>query len=185
MNAVFSVLLLIFSLAFFGILLVFVFYPGGVWLLSRLPRRPSRGDSGPPATPGLSVLVAVRNAEAHIGEKVSNCLSLDYDERLVEFVFYSDGSTDGTEDVIRQCGDDRVKLFSALEHIGKTEALNQGVKECQGEIVVFSDADALLLPRTAGRARHERSRPEVCRAQEPHGHDLPSERVAPGAVHDP
>lgn len=146
MNAVFSVLLLIFSLAFFGILLVFAFYPGGVWLLSRLPRRPSRGDSRPPATPGLSMLVAARNAESHIGEKVSNCLSLDYDEGLVEFVFYSDGSTDGTEDVIRQCGDDRVKLFSASEHIGKTEALNRGVKECQGEIVVFSDADALLEP---------------------------------------
>lgn len=128
-----------------GIGLVLVGYPLLLWL--RAARAPApRAFEPPPAPPSVSVLVAVRNGEALIGDKLRNTLALRYPPDRVQVVVASDGSTDATIARIREVRDPRINVLELLEHRGKTEALNLGALRCRGDVVVFTDADALLDP---------------------------------------
>ena len=126
-----------------GVLAVFVLYPLCVTAVGAL-RRPVE----PPArsrAPSLSLLVALRNAETLAEAKVRNSLALDSDGPL-ELVFVSDGSSDRTAALLRAAGGERVRVLELPEHQGKAHALNQGAEVCRGEILVLSDADAMLAP---------------------------------------
>ena len=96
--------------------------------------------------PSVSVVVAAHNESDVIERRVRNLLDLDYPRELVEVVVASDASTDGTNDVVEQLAaeDARVKLVRC-ERGGKVAAQNRGVAESTGEIVAFSDANALWL----------------------------------------
>jgi len=126
-----------------GVLAVFVAYP-----LVLVVAGGARGEAPPaPASPSrrtVSFLIAVRNGEALVEEKARNCLAQEGCERP-QVVFVSDGSTDAT--VARLAAlRDAVEVLEIREHRGKAHALNQGVERCHGEILVLSDADALLAP---------------------------------------
>jgi cellulose synthase/poly-beta-1,6-N-acetylglucosamine synthase-like glycosyltransferase len=94
--------------------------------------------------PSVSVVVAAHNESDVIERRVRNLLDLDYPRELVEVVVASDASTDGTNDVVERLAaeDARVKLVRC-ERGGKVAAQNRGVGESTGEIVGFSDANAL------------------------------------------
>jgi cellulose synthase/poly-beta-1,6-N-acetylglucosamine synthase-like glycosyltransferase len=143
MDLVFGLAWWTFGLASGMLFVVFVLYPLGLWLLALgRPRRESAecGDD----SLAVSFLVAVRNGEKLIGEKIRNCLAQDYAPERLEVVVFSDGSTDGTEDIVRSCQCPRVRLHRSAVHDGKTAALNKGMQSCSGDVVVFSDVDALL-----------------------------------------
>jgi cellulose synthase/poly-beta-1,6-N-acetylglucosamine synthase-like glycosyltransferase len=126
-----------------GVLLVFGLYPLVVACASLLARR-RREEAGRPVT-SVSVLVALRNAEALAEEKVKNSLELAFPGEL-QLVFVSDGSTDATAERLCAAGGGRIEVLELAEHLGKAAALNVGAERCRGEILVFSDADALLAP---------------------------------------
>ena len=58
-------------------------------------------------------------------------------------------STDATEQILRELESNRVKIFLLDEHRGKQEALNLAVSHCKGDILLFTDADAMLDARAA------------------------------------
>lgn len=120
---------------------VYVGYPLLLIVLSKLVK-PKPVDRKP-ITPKVSFIVSCYNEADVIVEKINNCLSLDYPRVLIEFIFISDGSTDGTDELVRECEDERVKLMRQEGRLGKTCGLNMGVPEATGEIVVFSDANAM------------------------------------------
>lgn len=124
-----------------GILLyTYIGYPLLLAVLAALRRKiPGPAEN---YCPPLSVLIAARNEEGSIGRKLEETLALDYPPDGLEIVVVSDGSTDRTDEIVRACGDPRVRLIRVDEHLGKTFAQNVGVKECRGEIIVFSDATA-------------------------------------------
>lgn len=93
----------------------------------------------------VSVVVAAHNEEAVIEDKVANVRATDYPQYLIEVVVVSDGSTDGTVEAARRAGADRVL---DLPRVGKITALNGAVEAARGEILVFTDADSVLLPDT-------------------------------------
>ena len=126
-----------------GIVVVFLGYPLSLWLLARR-RKETPAESS--LEPTVSMLVAVRNAEACIGEKIENTFALEFPADRLEMVVVSDGSTDGTEAIVKRIADPRVRFIACAEHEGKTEALNRGIRSCTGDLVVFSDADAFLAP---------------------------------------
>lgn len=134
--------LIILGLSVAGILSFFVFYPLLTWLRGR--GVPFRVPDPPDPLPSVSLLVAVRDGERLVSAKLANGLALDYPPDRIQVVFFSDGSRDGTLAQLRAQADERVTVLSATDHIGKTEAINQGIQSCTGDIVVFSDADALL-----------------------------------------
>jgi glycosyltransferase involved in cell wall biosynthesis len=128
----------------------FALYLPLLWLAAR--RRPARRPAPPGPTarpPALSLLVAVRNGSGTIEKKIDNALGLDYPADRLQVVVVSDGSTDGTDAILRarEARDaPRLRCLVIEEHAGKAAALNRGMRECSGEIVVFSDADAIIEP---------------------------------------
>ncbi len=93
--------------------------------------------------PKVTLVVAAYNEASCIAEKITNSLALDYPADKFELIIGSDGSSDGTDDLVRQCKDPRVKL-SAAPRAGKTSVLNRCIPIATGEIVVLSDANTML-----------------------------------------
>jgi cellulose synthase/poly-beta-1,6-N-acetylglucosamine synthase-like glycosyltransferase len=94
--------------------------------------------------PSVSIIVAAHNEEAVIETKLRNLLELDYPRDLVEILVGSDGSSDGTEDLVRAFAHEGVRLISFQKQQGKTAMQNGLVATASGELLVFTDADCLL-----------------------------------------
>ena len=136
-----SFVFLVISLA--GLLTVFFLYPFSLWILSLF--FPKRHPKDQLRDVKVSIIVAVRNAEAIIEEKVRNCLTLDYSPEKLEIIFSLDGSTDRTAEIIKTHQNERVIVVSLPVHRGKAYALNLATHKATGEILLFSDADAILI----------------------------------------
>lgn len=125
----------------FGICAYIYFgYPILIWLVVKIRPRPVKKG---PVRPFVSIIVPVYNEENVIGDKISNTLSLDYEAEKMEILIVSDGSNDNTETIVQQFENPMVRLLS-LERQGKAYALNEAVKHAQGQILVFTDANAML-----------------------------------------
>lgn len=96
-------------------------------------------------TPSVSVLVAARNEEAVIGDKVDNLLRLDYPAERLEIVVASDGSEDATVARAGSRNEPRVRVL-ALPRVGKAAALNAAASTARAEVLVFTDANSMLEP---------------------------------------
>ena len=111
-------------------------YP--LWIYSRSRLHPWPPRQGP-MLPTVSVILAVHNGAALLRLKVDHLLSLDYPRDRMEIVIVSDGSTDGTDDILRQLPDPPVRSIRCSEHCGKAAALNMGMQSATGEILLFLD----------------------------------------------
>ncbi|MGZ3846727.1 MAG: glycosyltransferase family 2 protein, partial [Flavisolibacter sp.] len=87
-------------------------------------------------------IVAAYNEEDCIERKILNSLEQVYPTEKIEFIFITDGSTDGTPQIIQRYGS--VKLLHSGARNGKTAALNRAVQNAEGEILIFSDANTIL-----------------------------------------
>jgi cellulose synthase/poly-beta-1,6-N-acetylglucosamine synthase-like glycosyltransferase len=124
---------------------VYLGYPAALWLLSRVrPKQPVR--PGGDFEPAVSLVVAARNEEQVIAEKVENSLALDYPTDKLEIVVVSDGSTDRTASIVRAGLLDGVRLVELPHNLGKAAAQNEAVRHTSGDIVIFTDAEAFLAP---------------------------------------
>ena len=98
-------------------------------------------------TPHISLIVVVRNGEKLIEEKIKNSLALDYPSEKLELIFFSDGSSDRTESIIEKYREKGIRLMNSAIHKGKIHAMNLAVPEAIGNIIAFSDVDAILEKR--------------------------------------
>lgn len=111
-------------------------YPAWLWLRSRVRPRPVKSA---PVLPSLTVVMVVRNEAAVLEAKLQNIFSLDYPEALLSVAVVSDGSTDATNDILRQHEGPRLNLVLHPESRGKAAGLNDAIVLATGEIVVFTD----------------------------------------------
>jgi poly-beta-1,6-N-acetyl-D-glucosamine synthase len=130
------------------ILYTYAGYPLWIYLRSRLhPQRQRQGS----ILPTVSIILAVHNGAALLRQKVAHLLSLDYPHDRMEIKIVSDGSTDGTDDILKEIRDPQVGCIRCPEHSGKAAALNLGMQSATGEILLFLDirpwmeSDALQL----------------------------------------
>ncbi|HEX5309412.1 MAG TPA: glycosyltransferase [Solirubrobacteraceae bacterium] len=118
-----------------------------VALLVRLMRLFSgRGER--PAAPGtalppVALIVAAHDERSVIAAKVANALALDYPRELLQLIVACDGCEDDTAAQARAAGAD---LVLELPRGGKIMAQDTAVGQARGEIVAFSDANALWAP---------------------------------------
>jgi glycosyltransferase involved in cell wall biosynthesis len=123
---------------------VYLGYPLLMWLLAQCKRyRPS---PNPCDWPTVSLIVAAYNEERVLAAKLANSLSLDYPPDRLEILVASDGSTDRTDAIVREFEGRGIRLLRVEGRKGKTAAQNAAVAVAQGEIVVFSDANAIYEP---------------------------------------
>ena len=125
---------------------VYAGYPlllaGWVRLAAR-PVRKAAGGGADVSWPSLSILIAARNEAQRLPARITNLLELTYPGRR-EIIVISDGSTDGTPAALAPFGD-AVRLIEVPAG-GKPSALNAGVAESTGEILVFADARQRFSP---------------------------------------
>jgi cellulose synthase/poly-beta-1,6-N-acetylglucosamine synthase-like glycosyltransferase/peptidoglycan/xylan/chitin deacetylase (PgdA/CDA1 family)/spore germination protein YaaH len=97
----------------------------------------------PAYRPAVSVVIAAYNESKVINRTISALLSGNYPN--VEILVVDDGSTDGTAETVRQMfsGNETVRVIEKSNG-GKASALNLGIKECSGEVIVALDADTMF-----------------------------------------
>jgi len=90
--------------------------------------------------PRVTFLITAYNEEKNIRAKLEQVLSLDYPHDSLEVMVASDGSTDRTDDIVREFGERGVILKRVEGRVGKTATQNEAVKVATGEVIIFSDA---------------------------------------------
>ena len=134
-------------------------YPAAAAALARVRPRPVRKDD---VTPTVSLVVAAHDEAEVIERRLENLLELDYPDDLLEIVVASDGSTDGTNEIVARVAaqESRVELL-ACERAGKGAAQNRAVAEADAEIVAFSDANSRWEPDALRKLVRSFADPEV------------------------
>lgn len=112
-----------------------------------------------PIRPSVSLLIPAYNEARVIARKIQNSLALDYPRDRIEIVVVSDGSTDNTVAIAQASR--AVRVLALPNNRGKIAALNAAVPELRGEIIVFSDASAILAPDALTRVIENFADPSV------------------------
>jgi cellulose synthase/poly-beta-1,6-N-acetylglucosamine synthase-like glycosyltransferase len=126
--------------------LFYSFLGYGLVLLALAGMAPARPEPPSWAPRRVDFLIAAYNEEAVIADKLANTLALDSGGADVHVVLVSDGSTDATAEIGRSFESRGVTVLTS-GRIGKAAALALGLERCTGEVVVFSDANAMLSDR--------------------------------------
>ena len=96
-------------------------------------------------TPRVSVIIAAHNEERTLPHKLSALQSVDYPAHCLQVIIVSDGSTDRTPEILRAASN-HVQSIILEQSVGKAVALNCGVAQATGEVLVFLDARQSLEP---------------------------------------
>jgi cellulose synthase/poly-beta-1,6-N-acetylglucosamine synthase-like glycosyltransferase len=147
--------------ALFVILYAYAGYPAlAVGLASVTPRRRSITREFEPT---VSVCIAVHNGAAYLPSKLQSLRELDYPPDKVEVLIYSDGSTDATDERVRElaAADPRVRLLRGSTRLGKPTALNRLFAEARGEVLLMTDVRQTLAPRALRALVRELADPDI------------------------
>src|SRR5260221_3673387 len=125
--------------------------------------RPRRPDPPPAASdPTVTVIVPLFNEEAVIEAKIRNLAQTDYPADKLNVLLGSDGSTDRTNAILSSGQWNHAPRFVLFpSRRGKAAVLNDLVAAAQGEIIVFSDANATFAPETIRRLTAPFAAPDV------------------------
>ncbi len=115
----------------------FAGYPLMLWLISLWRRRPYQREA---IQPKVSLIIAAHNEAPVIRRKILNCFDLAYPKDKYEIVVASDGSDDGTIEIVRSFSSQGVKLIEIPDRHGKQYAQMLARDAARGEILVFTDA---------------------------------------------
>lgn len=141
--------MLIFQIVFWLLLfIVFYTYIGyGIllYLLVRIKRilpgkKTATADDS--YEPDVTLFIAAYNEKAVIAEKMQNCLELEYPREKLHITWVTDGSDDGTYEMLS--GYDGIEVFHTPARSGKIGAMNRGMKFVKTPLVIFCDANTML-----------------------------------------
>lgn len=132
---------IVFWLAVLLAIYPYVLYPLVVFLIGAVrPRKVERAAY----LPRVTVLIPAYNEADCIAATVQNKLDQDYPADRLEIIVVSDGSSDGTDEIVKGYSDRGVRLLRREGREGKAAALNEAIRHASGEIVVFSDANSVF-----------------------------------------
>lgn len=103
-------------------------------------------DQQPEHLPPITLIIAAYNERENVEPKVKNTQSLNYPKNKIQQIWVTDGSTDGTPEVLKSYPE--VILVHAPERLGKAMAINHAMNYVNTPITVFSDANTLLQPNS-------------------------------------
>lgn len=133
----------LFWISIFLIGYTYLGYPVILALLVKM-REKSTSVLKPPRAewPTVTLLIAAYNEEQCLSAKLENSLALQYPLDKLEIWVVTDGSTDGSPELVKQF--EKIKLFHLPQRRGKLHAIQRVMPEVETEWVVFSDANAML-----------------------------------------
>ena len=153
-----GILKIVFWLSLFMLFYIYLGYPLIIWSLSRFRNSGVRKQA---SFPKLTILIAAYNERDCIAATLSNKIAQDYPRDRVQIIVISDGSTDGTDEIVESFSAQGVRLIRQNPRSGKTAALNMAVPHAEGDILVFSDANSIYAPDALKKLVHSFSDPSV------------------------
>jgi len=121
-------------------------YPALLVLLARLRKTRELRNDDPAVWPQISITLPAYNAEATLRPVLEALVAVDYPSDRRQILVVSDGSTDGTDDLVREYSSQGVELLRVEGRLGKTEVENRAMDALRGEIVVNTDASVTIRP---------------------------------------
>src|SRR5215211_5618923 len=91
----------------------------------------------------VSVVMPSYNQARFIRAAIDSVLSQHYN--ALDLLVMDGGSTDGTVDILSSYGD-RLTFVSQRDH-GQSDAINQGLRRVEGDIVCWLNSDDLFTPK--------------------------------------
>ncbi|CAN5386450.1 glycosyltransferase family 2 protein [soil metagenome] len=133
-----------------------------VWGLIQLrPKRPAVADISDEFTPDVTLIVPAYNEADCLPAKVANSLGQLYPRERIQYLFVTEGSTDGSDDYLHTHYGDSIDVLGGSERRGKVAAMNRAMQQIQTPIVIFTDANTQLNPQAVRNiVRHFRD-PQV------------------------
>jgi biofilm PGA synthesis N-glycosyltransferase PgaC len=135
-----TTMIIIFIISITFIIYTYALFP--VFLHIRAKGKPPLRSVEPETWPTVSIVIAAHNEEPNLETKLKTLEDLDYPRELLEWIFVSDGSTDGTHALLENAFKDYSNrhVLNLEKSLGKCGALNAGVAKATGNIIFFMDA---------------------------------------------
>jgi cellulose synthase/poly-beta-1,6-N-acetylglucosamine synthase-like glycosyltransferase len=161
----------LFWIALVGAGYSYFLYPLALYLRSRGERHldPERHDCADEDLPSITVIVAARNEEARLRDKIEDLLRQDYPQERLQIIVVSDGSTDGSADIARSFSDRGVQCLELAQRQGKEAAQARAIQRAKRDLLIFTDvatriggtglrgmASALALPGVGAVSSEDR-----------------------------
>lgn len=108
--------------------------------LKRLLKKPWQPSGN--YEPEVTLVIPAYNEEDYIKEKAENSLALNYPAAKLRILFITDGSTDGTTQILK--GVEGVEVSHQEGRAGKSAAENRAMTLVKTPVVVFCDANTML-----------------------------------------
>ena len=140
---------------------VYIGYPILLGVLSSLKKLNVVEPQADSELPSVTLIVSCFNEADVIEEKLNNALELDYPKDLLNVLVVSDGSTDGTDEIVKRFAGKAVSLIRQEGRLGKTMGLNLAMESVTSDITVFSDANAMYAPDAVRQLVRHFQKPEV------------------------
>ncbi len=138
--------IIIFWTAAFMIFWANVGYPVSLLILNKIFKKEPKYNED--YEPTVTVMIVAHNEEKVIKEKMLNVINLNYPKEKLSILVTSDNSTDKTntivKGIIKKHPKRDIALYEVKERKGKTNAQNEAAKLVKSEVLVMTDANAML-----------------------------------------
>lgn len=132
----------LFWISVFVILYSYIGYPLLLFLISLFKKPNNNKDDD--FLPEITVVIAAYNEREVVKEKVLNTLSANYPHEKIKQIWVTDGSTDGTPEILKAYSE--ITVIHCIERLGKSAAINRAMAIVNSPITIFSDANTLIQP---------------------------------------
>ena len=87
----------------------------------------------------VSILMTVFNTEKYLKISIKSILNQTY--KNWELIIIDDCSTDSSKKILKKYNSNKIRCFFLKKKLGRTRALNLGLKKCKGKYIAILDAD--------------------------------------------
>jgi len=103
--------------------------------------------------PEVALIIPAYNEKDEVARKVRNSLALEYPKNKLRIIFVTDGSDDGTPELLERF--EGIEVMHKPERQGKIAAINRVMPSITSPITIFTDANTMLSRQTVRKmVRH-------------------------------
>ena len=138
---------ILFWLSVFVVFEAMIGYPLTLIIADKI-LKPKENEKKKEYEPTVTLMIVAHDEEKVIGEKLRNAIEIDYPIQKYKILVASDNSKDKTNKIVKLFIDENreydIRLYNSVNHYGKTNAQNEAQKLVNTEILVMTDANAML-----------------------------------------